>query len=123
MTLNWTVLDTSKVLLFVKSVNLLDHKKVGLLLETDEGLTTDKAVVKRVCGRFDKWHDWNDAGSSTTDVGDGRKLEEPVLMSADETRRWIESGTTLTNVVSGPSGGATLEELTKMVCDVQIAQA
>ena len=41
------MLDTSKVLLFIKSVSkALDREKVGLLLETDEGLTTDWAVVK-----------------------------------------------------------------------------
>ena len=42
------VLDTSKVLLFIKSVDALDREKVGLLFETDGGLTTDWAVVKRV---------------------------------------------------------------------------
>ena len=44
-----TVLNTSKVLLFIKSVDPLDQEKVGLLLETDEGRTTDWATVKRVC--------------------------------------------------------------------------
>ena len=53
-TLDRTVLETSRVLLFVKSVDVLDREKVGLLLETDEGLTADWAVVKRVCSRFDK---------------------------------------------------------------------
>ena len=38
-TLDRTVLDTSKVLLFIKSVDPLDQEKMGLLLETDEGLT------------------------------------------------------------------------------------
>ena len=52
--LDRTVLDTSRVLLFVKSVDLRDREQVGLLLETDYGLTADWAVVKRVCGRFDK---------------------------------------------------------------------
>ena len=41
MTLDRIVLDTSKVLLFVKSVDVLNHEKVGLLLETDEGLIAD----------------------------------------------------------------------------------
>jgi hypothetical protein len=40
-TLDQTVLDTSRVLLFVKAVDALDREKVGLLLETDEGLTAD----------------------------------------------------------------------------------
>ena len=47
------VLDTSRVLLFVKAVDALDREKVGLLLETDEGLTT-VSVVKGVCNHFDK---------------------------------------------------------------------
>ena len=37
-TLDRTVLDTSRVLLFVKSVNALDRGSMGPLLETDEGL-------------------------------------------------------------------------------------
>ena len=52
--LDRTILDTSRVLLFVKSVDARDREQVGLLLETDDGLMTDWAVVKRVCGRFDK---------------------------------------------------------------------
>ena len=53
-TLDRTVLDTIKVLLFVKSVHLLDREKVGLLLETDEGVMVDWEVVKSVCNCFDK---------------------------------------------------------------------
>ena len=40
-TLDRTVLDTSRVLLFVKSVDARDREQVGLLLETDNGLTAD----------------------------------------------------------------------------------
>jgi hypothetical protein len=70
-TLDRTVLDTSRVLLFVKSVDAKDREKIGLLLETDDGLTADWAVVKRVCGRFDKRRDWAEtesvgAGTATT---------------------------------------------------------
>ena len=39
--LNRTILDTSRVLLFVKSVDERDREQVGLLLETDDGLTAD----------------------------------------------------------------------------------
>ena len=52
--LDGTVLDTSRVLLFVKSVDVRDQAQVGLLLETDDGLTADWAVVKRVCVCFIK---------------------------------------------------------------------
>ena len=40
-TLDRTVLDTSKVLLFIKLVNVADWEKVDILLETNEELTTD----------------------------------------------------------------------------------
>ena len=61
--LDWTVLDTSHVLLFVKSVNVLDRERVGPLLETDEGLTVDCVVVKGVYSHFDKWCEWRAKGS------------------------------------------------------------
>ena len=39
--LDRTILDTSRVLLFVKSMDMRDREQVGLLLETDDGLTDD----------------------------------------------------------------------------------
>ena len=48
------MLNTSRALLFIKLVNPRDHEKVGLLLETDEGLMTNWAVVKRIYSHFDK---------------------------------------------------------------------
>jgi hypothetical protein len=62
-TLDRTVLDTSRVLLFVKSVDARDREKIGLLLETDDGLTADWAVVKSVCSLFDKRRDWAEVDS------------------------------------------------------------
>ena len=53
-TLDRRMLDTSKVLLFIKCVDLLDQEKVGFLLKTDEGITKDSGLVKWVCGCFDK---------------------------------------------------------------------
>ena len=38
-------------------------------------------------------------------------------------RRWLELGQAPANVVAGPSGDAAQEELTKMVHNLQIAQA
>ena len=55
--LDRTVLDTSKVLVFIKSVDEVDWEKVDHLLETDEGLTANWAMVKRFFGRFDKQQD------------------------------------------------------------------
>ena len=46
--LDQIVLDTSKVLLLIKSVDEEDREKVGLHLETDDGCTANWAVVKRV---------------------------------------------------------------------------
>ena len=57
LALDRTVLDTSRVLLFVKSVDVRDREQVGLLLETDDELTGDWAVVKGVCSRVDKQRD------------------------------------------------------------------
>ena len=112
-TLDRTVLDTSKVLLFVKSFDLLDRDNVGLLLETNDGLTVDRAVVKGVCGRIDKRRDWKEKGSSI--VGPTLKTRaDPTPTRTKETRRWLESSLAPPNVVAGPSEGVDLEELTKM---------
>ena len=56
------MLDTSRVLLFIKLVDSLDWQKVDLLLKTDEGIMADWAVVKIVCSCFDKRREWNDKG-------------------------------------------------------------
>jgi hypothetical protein len=69
------VLDTSRVLLFVKSVDVRDREKVGLLLETDEGLTANWAVVKRVCSCFDKRRDWVEKDSSGVGAVVTRKVK------------------------------------------------
>ena len=73
--LDQTVLDTSKVLLFINSVDPLYREKVGLFLEIDDGLTIDWAVVKRVCSRFDKRREWNDAGPLATGGIDSEMVE------------------------------------------------
>ena len=52
----------------------------------------------------------------------GREVEVPILARTEETRRLIESGTVSADVVKGPSRGGALEEFTKMVRDLQIAQ-
>ena len=75
--LDRTVLDTSRVLLFVKSVNALNRGSVGPLLETDEGLTTDWAIAKGVCSRFDKRCEWSDQGLEAAGTVAGKRSEEP----------------------------------------------
>ena len=117
------MLDTSRVLLFVKAVDARDRGQVGLLLETDDRLTADWAVVKRVCNRFDKRCEWGDEGSSAARPIPARRFNEPSLARKEETRGWLETGSASSGVVKGPSGGAALEELTQMVRDLQIAQA
>ena len=97
--------------------------RMGFLLETDEGLTADWAVVKRFCSRFDKRHEWSNAGPWAAGPTTGKRLEETILAKMEEMPRWIKSGVVSTDVVKGPSRGVALEELTKMVRDIQIAQA
>ena len=94
---------------------------MGLLLETDDGLTAHWAMAKRVCGHFDKRREWVDKGSSGAGAVAARKIEGPLSVEREETRDWLETGSTSTSVVKGPSGGAALEELTQMVRDLQIA--
>ena len=118
--LDQTVLETSKVLVVVTSFDSRVRESVGLLLETNPGLTTYWATVKQVCRRIDKRRDWK--GSSPA----GPAIEiraEPRPTRMEETRRWLELGPPPENVVTGPTCGAALEELTRMVRDLQIAQA
>jgi hypothetical protein len=118
-----SMLDTSRVLLFVKSVDVRDREKIGLLLETDDGLTADWAVVKRVCGCFDKRRDW----AKTDSVGAGAVMLKEVKATPpairEETRHWTDGGSTSTGAAKGSSGESALEELTQMVRDLQIAHA
>ena len=120
-TLDRTVLDTSRVLLFVRSVDERDREQVGLLLETEDGLTADWAAVKRVCGRFDKRREWADKGATGPGPVAARKLEPTPQARREETREWLETGSASTGMVKGSSGGAALEELTRAVKDLQIA--
>ena len=108
-TLDRTVLDTSRVLLFVKAMDTLDREKVGLLLEIDEGLTADWAIVRRVCGRFDKRRKCSNEGPLASGLVPARKLEELVSgpVGKEETRRWLETGSASSSVVKGPSGGGS----------------
>ena len=59
-------------------------------------------------------------GAGTVATG---KLEGPPPVRREETRDWLETGSTSTNVIKGPFGGATLEEQTQMVRDLHIAHA
>ena len=101
-----TILDTSCVLLFVKSVDARDREQVGLLLETDDGLTVNWAVVKRVYGRFDKRREWVNKGSTGAGSVAARKLEVHPLARREETRSWLKTSSTLTDMVKGSSGEA-----------------
>ena len=105
--LDRTILDTSRVLLFVKSVDERDRDQVGSLLEFEDGLTADWAAVKRVCGRFDKRREWADNGATGSGSVAARKLEPAPQVRREETREWLETG-----MVKGSSGEAALEELT-----------
>jgi hypothetical protein len=123
LALDQSVLDTSCVLLFVKSVDARDREKIGLLLETDDGLTADWAMVKKVYRRFDKRRDWANADSVGARAVPAKKAEENPPARKEETRRWPNGGLSLTGVAKGLSGGLALDELTQMVRDLQIEQA
>ena len=56
-TLDRIMLDMSKVLLFVKSFDLLNRDNVDHLLQTNDELMVDWAVVKGVCGWIVKHRD------------------------------------------------------------------
>ena len=107
----------SKVLLFLKSIDSLDWEKVGLLLETDDELTTNWTVVKGVCSHFDKQQEENNEGTSSVGPTTRRMIGE-VPTRLGETSRRFESGVTPMNIHDGSMGGATLEELTKMARDL-----
>ena len=54
------VLNTSKVQLFIKVVDVRDREKISLLLETNDGLTTYWETMKRVYNRLKKRHELNE---------------------------------------------------------------
>ena len=106
------MLETSKVLFFVTSFDSSVRESVGLLLETN------RATVKEVCSRIDKRRDWKEKGSSSAGPAVGTRAE-PTPTRVEAARRWPELGPPPGNMVAGPG----LEELTRMVRDLQIAQA
>ena len=116
------MLETSKVLFFVTSFDSRVRESVGILLETNRGLTIEWATVKEVCSRIDKRRDWKEKGSSSVALTVEIRAE-PTPTRVEETRRWLETGPPPENIVAGPVGGAGVEELTRMVRDLQIAQA
>jgi hypothetical protein len=110
-TLDRTVLDTSRVLLFVKSVDARDREKIGLLLEIDDGLTADWAVVKRVCGRFDKWRTWAEVDSVGAGAATTKKVEPAPPARKEEARCWPDGGSMSAGSGKGPSEDSALKML------------
>jgi hypothetical protein len=104
-------------------VDARDREKIGLLLETDNGLTADWAVVKRVCGRFDERRDWAEVDSVGEAAAMTKKVEAPPPAKKEETRRWADGGSTSACSTAKCSSDTALEELTQMVRDLQIAHA
>ena len=98
---------------------------MGPLLETDEGLTIDWAVVKRVCNHFEKRREWSDQGlgAAAAAAAISKRAEEPTPARTEVTQRWFEDDGVPTDVEKGSSGGVALEQITKMVRDLQFAQA
>ena len=83
----------------------------------------DTRSFKRVCSHFNKRWEWNNGGSSTVSAVTRKRIDKSILTWSEHTRRRLESGAVLTDMVNGSSRGATLEELTKMVWHIQIAYA
>ena len=46
-------MDSTKVLLFIKLVDVDDRRDLKLLLEDDDGVISEWAAVRRACGSFD----------------------------------------------------------------------
>ena len=79
---------------------------MGLLLETEDGLTANWAAVKRVYGRFDKPQEWANRGATVACPVTARKLEPTPQARREETRDWLETGSASTGMVKGSFGGA-----------------
>ena len=60
--------------MFVRVRDLRDREQVGLLMEKDDGMMDDWAIVRRVCVRFNKWREWGDKGSLKAGSVAGRKV-------------------------------------------------
>ena len=90
--LDMTVLDTSRVLLFVKTMDVRYREQVGLLLEMGDRLTGNWVVVKRDCDRFDKWREFGDKSSLGAGSVVARKVEGPVRRLRRPTGQKAEQG-------------------------------
>ena len=85
-------------------MNGKDRVQMGYLLQTDDGLTTDWSVVKRVCGRFDKRRDWEEKDSAGAGTMSARIAEAPLPARKEETRTWLDTGPASASAVKGPVG-------------------
>jgi hypothetical protein len=96
--LDRAVLDTGRVLLFVKSVDARDREKVGLLLETNDGLTAVENQAQRrrtvtaiaAVGRIRVngiWPVGTDGGGAVGRIGENRI--RPVVLDSRISANWI----------------------------------
>ena len=121
-TLDRAVLDTSKVLLFLKVVMFEIGRKWTCYLKMNTTLQTIWVVVKRSCSRFNKRQQWCDGDSSS-----GSTLMERGPHDMGAPKQWkggLEASARTemtTNVVEALVGGLIINELTKMVRELQIA--
>ena len=112
--LDKTILDSNKVLLFIKSVDEKDRRDLGLLLENDEGLISDWAAVKRACGRFDKRRQWDNETRSN--------VAAQIGWQAHNARQEPQAQRPRDDEMAQPTDGARIDELVDMLREMRISQ-
>ena len=114
-TVNQTIIDSTKVLLFIKVADMKDQMELGLLLENVDGPITNWIAVKRDCGRFDKHYKWGNGPNSYPISPIERRIQDERNLAHTGPRQGNE-------VIERSIGGTTSDELRDMVQDLKIAQ-
>ena len=105
-------------------MNAQDREKMYLLFENDDELTRNWAIVKMLCNRFNKLQQLHDVTSSTHQVLIERGPYDMEDTKTMERRGWTNVKPRLTtNVVDRLARGSSIDDLTKMVRDLQIGEA
>ena len=92
------------MLLFLKLVDVKDERELGLLLENEDGLIVDWAIVKTTCERFHKRRQW-DNESTSSKVTPTKHIVQEGRNTSLVAMRLRNKG------VKGPVGGTTIDKL------------